>query len=105
MNELVKNVYIPAEERNKIEVKRLYDKCINAGIVLDKNCLENYSTDMFASTFFHKEITKHAENKKILSEEAWNSSKIFYRQYSLIQKQNYMLKWMILYQTLKLLVI
>ena len=53
MNELVKNVYIPAEERNKIEVKR----------------------------FFHKEITKHAENKKILSEEAWNSSKIFYRQY------------------------
>ncbi len=81
MNELVKNVYIPAEERNKIEVKRLYDKCINAGIVLDKNCLENYSTDMFASTFFHKEITKDAENKKILSEEAWNSSKIFYRQY------------------------
>lgn len=49
MNELVKNVYIPAEERNKIEVKRLYDKCINAGIVLDKNCLENYSPDMFAS--------------------------------------------------------
>ena len=28
-----------------------------------------------------KEITKHKENKKLLSEYAWNSSKIFYRQY------------------------
>ena len=32
MNELVKGVYISAEKRNKIEVKRLYDKCIKAGI-------------------------------------------------------------------------
>ena len=81
MNELVKDVYIPAEERNQIEVKRLYDKCIEAGIILDKNCLDNYKPEMFASVFFHNEITKHEENKKLLSQEAWNSSKIFYRQY------------------------
>lgn len=81
MNELVKAVYLPAEERNKIEVKRLYNKCIEAGIVLDKNCLNNYQPEMFASAFFHKEITKHEENKKLLSAEAWDSSKIFYRQY------------------------
>ena len=81
MNNLVKNVYIPATERNKIEVKRLYDKCIKAGITLDKNCLDNYTSEMFASVFFHTEITKHEENRHLLSEEAWNSSKIFYRQY------------------------
>ena len=81
INELVKDVYIPATERNKIEVKRLYDKCIQAGIILDKNCLDNYKPEMFASVFFHNEITKHEENRNILSEEAWNSSKIFYRQY------------------------
>ena len=81
MNELVKDVYIPAEERNKIEVKRLYDKCIEAGILLDQNCLDNYKPEMFASVFFHNEITKHEENKKLLSQEAWDSSKIFYRQY------------------------
>ena len=69
MNELVKKVYIPAIERNKIEVKRLYNKCIQAGIILDKNCLDNYKPEMFASVFFHNEITKHEENK------------IFYRQY------------------------
>ena len=80
-NELVKNVYIPATERNKIEIKRLYDKCLKAGIYLDKNCLDNYNPEMFASVFFHNEITKHEENQKLLSEEAWNSSKIFYRQY------------------------
>ena len=81
MNELVKEVYIPATERNKIEIKRLYEKCLNAGIYLDKNCLDNYNPEMFASVFFHNEITKHEKNKKLLSEEAWNSSKIFYRQY------------------------
>ena len=81
MNELVKDVYIPAEERNKIEVKRLYDKCIEAGILLNQNCLDNYKPEMFASIFFHNEITKHEENKKLLSPEAWDSSKIFYRQY------------------------
>ena len=31
--------------------------------------------------FFHNEITKHIENKKLISEEAWDSSKVFYRQY------------------------
>ena len=81
MNELVKNVYIPAEERNKIEVERLYNKCIESGIILDQNCLDNYKLEMFASVFFHSEITKHEENKKLLSQEAWDSSKIFYRQY------------------------
>ena len=35
-----------------------------------------------------KEITKHKENKKLLSEYAWNSSKIFYRQYMSDPKTN-----------------
>lgn len=81
MNELVKTVYIPAEERNLTEVKRLYDKCMKYGIILDKNCLDNYSSDMFASVFFHKEITKNELNRNLISDESWNSSKIFYRQY------------------------
>lgn len=81
MNELVKDIYIPVEKRNLIEVKRLYNKCINYGIILEKNCLENYNCNTFASVFFHNEITKNEKNKKLISPEAWNSSKIFYRQY------------------------
>lgn len=81
MNELIKNIYIPVEKRNLIEVNRLYNKCIKYGIELENNCLDNYNSDIFASTFFHKEITKNMKNKNLISEEAWNSSKIFYRQY------------------------
>lgn len=81
MNELVKEVYMPSSERNLIEVKRLYEKCMKYGILLDEKCLNHYSSDMFASTFFHNEIVKNKENKKLLSEESWNSSKIFYREY------------------------
>ena len=81
MNNLVKKVYIPAAERNFIEVKRLYKKCIKYGIKLSNNCLDTFSSDTFASVFFHKEITKLPENRKLISDEAWESSKIFYRQY------------------------
>lgn len=81
MNKLVKDVYIPSSERNFIEVKRLYKKCLNYGILLNDNCLDYYSPMMFASTFFHNEIIKNEENKKLLSKESWNSSKIFYREY------------------------
>lgn len=81
MNDLVKEVYMPASDRNLIEVKRLYDKCIKYGIFLEKDCLNRYSPEMFASVFFHNEITKNLENKKLISDESWNSSKIFYRQY------------------------
>ena len=81
MSELLKKIYIPPEERNLIEAKRLYDKCIKYGIKLDENCLNNFKADQFASGFFHKEITKHEENKNLISPEAWEASKILYRQY------------------------
>ena len=81
INTLAKQLYISASEKNLIEFKRLYEKCLNYNIKLDKNCLDNYDSNTFASIFFHKEIIKHLENKNLISEEAWNSSKIFYRQY------------------------
>lgn len=81
INQLIKKIYIPASERNLIEVKRLYDKCIKYGIILEKDCLDRYTPDLFASVFFHNEITRNPLNKKLISDESWNSSKIFYRQY------------------------
>lgn len=81
LSQLLERVYIPAEKRNLIEAKRLYDKCINYGIKLDNNCLKLYTPDQFASGFFHKEITQYDENRALISDDAWNSSKILYRQY------------------------
>lgn len=81
INNDINKIYIPAHERNLIEVQRLYEKCIKYGIILEKNCLANYSSETFASVFFHNEITKFSQNKNLISKEAWDSSKIFYRQY------------------------
>ena len=102
MNNLVKKVYIPAAERNFIEVKRLYKKCIKYGIKLSNNCLDTFSSDTFASVFFHKEITKLPENRKLISDEAWESIKYFTGSICLTQKHLFMLRWMILFQILKL---
>lgn len=81
MNETLKDVYIPAEERNKIEVKRLYDRCIKAGIRLEEDCLKNFDGTSFASKFIQTEIKKYLENKKIITEDAWDDTKVFYRKY------------------------
>ncbi len=81
LNELAKKIYIPAEERNKIEVQRLYSKCIKAGMKIESNCMDRYSPDMFASKFIHSELIKFEENKQFLDEDVWNDTILFYRKY------------------------
>ena len=82
LNMLAKNIYIPAEERNKIEVQRLYEKCLKLGIKIDNDCMERYTPQSFASKFIHSEIVKHEENRKFLDEETWAGDTIrFYRKY------------------------
>ena len=82
MNELTKTVYLPSEERNKLELERLYEKCIKAGLLLDGNIVDKYNPNSgFASKFIHLEIIKHDENKKLIDEETWNDTKNFYRKY------------------------
>lgn len=81
MNELLSDVYIPAEKRNMIEVERLYEKCVAAGIKLDENCIEHFDNASFASKFIQSEIKKYPENANIISEDAWNDTKVFYRKY------------------------
>jgi len=78
---LLEKIYIPSEQRNLIEAQRLYDKCIKYGIKLDEDCLKRFSANQFASGFFHKEITKHPENRSLISNEAWEAGKVLYRQY------------------------
>lgn len=80
-NEILKSVYISAEERNKIEVRRLYEKCLSAGIILDENCLNNFDGKSFASKFIQNEIKKYSENINIISEDALADTKVFYRKY------------------------
>ncbi len=81
MKERIKDIFLPLEERNKIEAKRLYDKCVEAGIKFEENCLDNYDGTFFASKFIMAEMHKFEENKNIIDEEAWDQLRVFYRKY------------------------
>ena len=81
MNEKINNVFLPLEERNKIEAERLYKKCMQAGIKFEENCLTNYDGTYFASKFIMAEMHKFEENKKIIDEDAWEQLRVFYRKY------------------------
>lgn len=81
INELLPQTYIDVKKRNRIEVERLFNKCVEAGLKIDNNCLNNYNEDVFASKFIQTELIKYEENKQIISEDAWNDTRIFYRKY------------------------
>lgn len=81
MNDKVKELYVAAEKRNKIECERLYKKCLEIGIKLEKDCLERYDGKVFTSKYIQEEIKKFSENEKIVPSEFLNDTKTFYRKY------------------------
>ena len=82
MNRLVSKYYITSKERDLLEVKRLYEKCIKEGIALPNNFVENYQPGkMYASKYLHETLIKNIENKEIIDDDAWENSNIFYRKY------------------------
>ena len=81
MNELTKKNYVSNAERNQIEVERLYEKCLKEGIILEDDFIKNYNPEMYASKYLHHFITKNSNNKKLIDQESWENSNIFYRKY------------------------
>lgn len=81
MNEITKKEYPTAKERNQIEMKRIYKKCLEKNIDLGENVLEKYDDNMYTSKYLHSLLVKNEDNKKLIDEEAWNNSNIFYRKY------------------------
>lgn len=81
MNSLLPTLYLSAEERNKVEVDRLYKKCLDCGINIDEKDVLNFDCSCFASKFIHNLIIKDGYNKKFIDDEAWNNSNVFYRKY------------------------
>ena len=81
MQNNLKGIYLSPEERNVLEVKRLYKKCLQAGLKINSDFIDNYSPDIYASKYLHKEITKSVENKHFFDDDAWNDSLALYRKY------------------------
>lgn len=81
MNELTKIHYPSANQRNQIEMERIYKICKAKNINVGENVLENYDSNMYTSKYLHSLLIKNEKNKKLIDEEAWGNSNIFYRKY------------------------
>lgn len=81
LKQKLSNIYISAEERNKIEFSRLVDKCRNIGIKISDSDFSKYNGKSFASKYIHEIITKDLNNRKFIDDESFSNSNIFYRKY------------------------
>ncbi len=81
MQENLKGVYLSPNERNILEVKRLYEKCLQAGIKLNSDFIDCYSPNIYASEYLHSIMTQYEENKTFIDNDAWNNSLVLYRKY------------------------
>lgn len=81
MNREVLKYYLSTQERNKLEVKRLYERCKQEGVELPENFVEKYEDGMYASKYLHSTLIQNEKNKNLIDSEAWENSNIFYRKY------------------------
>lgn len=81
MNENLNKFYISAQERNIIELKKIYEICLKNSIDVGENFVENYDPNMYASKYLHTIITKNPKNKELIDDESWNNSNVFYRKF------------------------
>lgn len=81
LQKLIDKTYLSVDERNKIEVERIYEKAKEAGLILPDDFVERYDGTVYCSKYFHSVITKDESNKQYINENSWNDSNIFYREY------------------------
>ena len=81
MNEIAQKHYPTANERNLIEMKRIYNICQEKNINIGENVLENYDSNMYTSKYLHSLLIKNEKNRELIDEESWENSNIFYRKY------------------------
>lgn len=81
MQKLIDDTYLNTEDRNILELRRLHEKCIKANIKIPEDFVEKYDGKTYASKYLHEYIIQNKENKKIINENAFNDSNIFYREY------------------------
>lgn len=77
----MKNLYMTPEERNFLEIERLYKKCIKEGVKLNKDFVRKYSPNKYASEYLHEILVRDEENRRLVDDDAWNDSLVLYRKY------------------------
>lgn len=81
MEKFVNKMCLSPSKRNKIEFKRLLEKCRKYGIKLPEKIEANYNGEDYVSKYLHDAIIQDDKNMEFLDLDAWNDSQIFYRKY------------------------
>lgn len=58
INRLTEEIYPTAEERNRIELSRIYKKCIEFNVKVPDTLLEDYDPTMYTSKYLHSILTR-----------------------------------------------
>lgn len=85
INEQVKKVYKSFDEINKIELERLYNKCITIGMKFETDILNEYQKSgyYYATEYLHAQMKKNLFNKKFVpDEESWQKESVFFKRHT-----------------------
>lgn len=85
VNNKVQKLYQPFEKINSEELKRLYNKCIEAGMKFEGNILEDYkhSGYYYATEYLHFKMKENITNKQFVSdEESWERESVFFKRHT-----------------------
>ncbi|MBR2704913.1 MAG: PHP domain-containing protein [Clostridia bacterium] len=85
INEEVKNLYLGFEKINAEELKRLYNKCVEIGMVFEGNVLEDYKSSgyYYATEYLHYKMRENEYNKQFVpDEESWERESIFFKRHT-----------------------
>ena len=85
INEQVKKVYKSFDEINKIELERLYNKCITIGMKFETDILNEYQKSgyYYATEYLHDQMKKNLFNKKFVpDEESWQKESVFFKRHT-----------------------
>jgi len=85
MQECLRGLYLPFEEINQIELKRLYERCIALGMEFDHDVIGKYCKDkhFYGTKYLHDEMRKFEKNRELVPDiESWEKENIFFRRHT-----------------------
>ena len=85
INEEIKNIYKSFDEINKIELERLFNRCVSIGMKFETDILKEYEKSgyYYATEYLHDEMRKNLYNKQFVpDEESWERESVFFKRHT-----------------------
>ncbi len=80
--EKLSKIYLPKEDYNIYETNLIINKCIQMGLTIDVHNIKYDVKKEKGKKAVFKEIKRHKENKKFISEDAWSDARTFLLTYT-----------------------